>query len=270
MKRVVEIGLAGVIALGGMAYVMTPPGVAEWASSADMIRGQFDVRQPVRRLQPATVDVAEGARAMSADDLNAAVLASLTSGAASNFDLGDAGTVKVAVVNVDDTASNRLFSPYGDERSPLVLDPARNDTAVAVAYERRFETRSSTEDLDVSITPRAAFAHGPEGSTARAGAEVRVGRYRGRASPVRPRWYVFAGADRRALMYDPREGANLRHAMVLSDRLVVGDAQAGVAVRLGEVDLSLAYVRREYKHVAGVTSFDETEQFGAVSVNWTW
>ena len=59
-------------------------------------------------------------------------------------------------------------------------------------------------------------------------------------------------------------------AVQLTDRQVVGDAQAGIAWRMGEVDLSLAYVRREYEHVAGVTKFDETEEFGAVSVNWTW
>jgi hypothetical protein len=151
-----------------------------------------------------------------------------------------------------------------------VIDRGEREATVAVNYERRFETAGHGEELDVSFTPRAGLSVGPEGSAAGAGAEVRVGQYLRGGEGERPRWYVFAGADRRALMYDPSKGVDFSNAMQLAQRQVVGDAQAGVAVRVGEVDLSLAYVRREYKHVAGVTSFDETEEFGAVTVNWTW
>ena len=51
---------------------------------------------------------------------------------------------------------------------------------------------------------------------------------------------------------------------------VVGDVQAGVAMRMGEVDLSLAYVRRETKYRAGASGFNENEDFAAVSVTRTW
>jgi len=151
-----------------------------------------------------------------------------------------------------------------------VLDRGETDTVLAVNYQRAFEQRGYGEELDVSFTPRAGVRVGPDGSAAGAGAEVRIGQYLQGAAAEQPRWYVFAGADRRALMYNPGEGMDFSAAMQLTDRQVVGDAQAGIAMRVGDVDLSLAYVRREYAHVAGVTTFDETEEFGAVSVNWTW
>lgn len=273
LGRTAEILTAGAIALGGTVYVLTEPGGAasEWASSARMIQDRFRNEGKVRPLSPAAARVALTALSMNDDPFGGAPLSALTSRPGARVDLGEAGTLEVAIL--DDTGSDparRLFSPRGDAYSPVVIDRGEREATVAVNYERRFEASGLGEDLDVSFTPRAAISVGPDGSAAGAGAEVRIGQYLEGEIEAAPRWYVFAGADRRALTYDPSKGVDFPNAMQLAQRQVVGDAQAGIAIRVGETDLSLAYVRREYKHVAGVTSFDETEEFGAVSIHWTW
>jgi hypothetical protein len=273
LGRTAELLTAGAIALGGAAYVLTTPGDAasEWASSREMIQGQFHNEGEVRPLSPSAARVALSALAMNDDPFGGAPLSAMTSGQGQRIDLGQAGMLEVAVIDNDTRdPAYHLFSPRANGYSPVVIDRGTREATVAVNYQRPFRTHVEGEALDVTFTPRAAVSVGPDGSAAGAGAEVRIGRHVGSEEDERPRWYVFAGADRRALMYDPQKGVDFANAMRLAQREVVGDAQAGIAMRVGNADLSLAYVRREYKHVAGVTSFDETEEFGAVSVNWTW
>lgn len=273
LGRTAELLTAGAIALGGVCYVLIEPGGAarEWASTSQMIQQQFRKEGEVRPLSPSAARVALSALSMNADPFGGAPLSAMSSPQGQRIDLGEAGTLEVAVLdNRGEDPAHRLFAPDGSAYSPVIIDRGAREATVAVNYERPFETTGGSEDLDLSITPRAGLSIGPDGSAAGAGAEVRIGRYLRGGLEDRPRWYVFAGADRRALMYDPRKGVDFSNAMQLAQRQVVGDAQAGVAVRIGEADLSLAYVRREYRHVAGVTTFDETEEFGAVTVNWRW
>jgi len=269
LGRSADMATAGVIALGGISAMLIMPGYAEsrWASSRHMIQDQIRAEGDVRPLSPEAARVAMTALSDRDDPLRRHDLAGLTVPPGQRLDLGQAGSLEIAVVDANRQAR---FSAEGDPYSPVVLDRGETDTVLAVNYQRAFEQRGYGEELDVSFTPRAGVRVGPDGSAAGAGAEVRIGQYLQGAAAEQPRWYVFAGADRRALMYNPGEGMDFSAAMQLTDRQVVGDAQAGIAMRVGDVDLSLAYVRREYAHVAGVTTFDETEEFGAVSVNWTW
>lgn len=273
LGRTAELLTAGAIALGGVSYVLTMPSSADsaWASSNQMIQSQFHDEGKVRPLSPAAARVALSALSMDADPVSGLPLAAMTSTQGQRIDLGEAGTLEVAVLdNGRNDPAYHLFAAGGDRYSPVVLRRGEPEATVAVNYEREFRQRGHGQELDVSFTPRAGVSVGPDGSAAGAGAEVRVGQYLQGEYEAQPRWYVFAGADRRALVYDPGQGIDFTSAMSLTDRQVVGDAQAGIAMRVGDVDLSLAYVRREYDHVAGVTKFDETEEFGAVSVNWTW
>lgn len=273
--RRVEVLLAGAIALGGAVVAFVMPGEAEteWASSSRMIQDRLRAEGGVRPLSPEAARVALSALSLSGSAAATPDLAVPAGQATSRIDLGDAGMVEVAVLDSRrrDDAAYRLLAPGGGPAySPVVIDRGERRPTVAVSYERRFDTPGQGDDLDMSFTPRAGLSLGPSGSAAGAGAELRIGQYLHGDPDARPRWYVFAGADRRALTYDPSRGIDLASAMQLSERQVVGDAQAGVAVRIGEADFSLAYVRREYRHVAGVTTFDESEEFGAVSVNWRW
>jgi len=270
LGRTSELICAGVIALAGTSYALTAPGAArsEWASTTQMIQGQFAEQQTVRPLSPSAARVALTALSLNSGQADRDAFAAMTVQPAAEFDMGAAGTIKIAVL--DDAARDASFGitrPGRGEHSPVVIDPADERTVVAVNYERAFVSPGEGEQLDVSVTPRAAVSLGPDGSAAGAGAEVRIGRY---LADDYPGWYVFAGADRRALMYDPGQGMDFNRAVYMTDREVIGDAQAGIAVRIGEVDLSLAYVQRNYRYVVGVDKFRENEQFGAVTVNWRW
>ncbi|WP_417482360.1 lipid A-modifier LpxR family protein [Maricaulis sp.] len=270
LGRTSQLLCAGVIAFAGTSYVLTTPGSArsEWASTSQMIQGQFETQPTVRPLSPSAARVAMTALSLNSGDADRDAFAAMTVEPAAQFDMGAAGTIKIALL--DEAARDASFGivrPGEGEHSPVVVNPAARETVVAVNYERAFVSRGEGDELDVSLTPRAGVSVGPDGSAAGAGAEVRIGRY---LADDYPSWYVFAGADRRALMYDPAQGMDFNRAVYMTDREVIGDAQAGVAVRVGEVDLSLAYVQRNYRYVVGVDKFRENEQFGAVTVNWRW
>jgi hypothetical protein len=167
------------------------------------------------------------------------------------------------------TRSDRLFDAASDI-DPAVFQPDRESrSSVAVDYVTRFESYGGADGLDLTLEPHAGLSFGPEGSGAGAGAELRVGRYL-RQDDARPSWYFFAGAERRALLYDPAEGWNMRGAMTLEPYAVVGDAQAGVALRLGESDLSFAYVRRERSARIGIDDYDAADDFAAFSLSRRW
>ncbi|MEE2525527.1 lipid A-modifier LpxR family protein [Hyphobacterium sp. HN65] len=167
------------------------------------------------------------------------------------------------------TRSDRMFDPESDIDSAIVHPDRDYRSSVAVDYVTRFESHGGAEGLDLTIEPRAGFSFGPEGSGAGAGAEVRVGRYL-QEDAARPSWYFFAGAERRALLYDPAEGWNMRGAMSLESYAVVGDAQAGIAMRLGDNDLSFAYVRRERNARIGIDDYDAADDFAAFSLSRRW
>jgi hypothetical protein len=278
LGRAYELLVAGAVALGGAGYVLLPPGLADsgqgssrWASSSQMIQDQFRDEGAVRPLSPDAARVALTALSLNDGGMGSDPFAALSMSPTAEIDLGQAGRLQVAILD-DDTrdAAFNSFAFAADEHSPVVLDRSEREATVAVNYERRFESSGQGDQLDVSVTPRAAVSLGPDGSAAGAGAEVRVGRHLQVNNDASPTWYVFAGADRRALLYDPAQGMDLKDGVYLTRREVIGDMQAGVAMRVGDADVSVAYVRREYKHVAGVTSFDETEQFGALTLNWRW
>ena len=273
LGRTSQLLCAGVIALCGTGYVLTVPGQArsEWASTNEMIQGQFDAQPAVRPLSAPAASVALTALSLSSGQADRDAFAAMTVPPSARFDMGAAGTIQVAVLDdVSRDASFGITRPGRGEHSPVVIDPSDHQTIVAVNYERPFVSRGEGEQLDVSVTPRAALSVGPDGSAAGAGAEVRVGRYLAGSLQDYPSWYVFAGADRRALLYDPAQGMDLNRAVYMTHREVIGDAQAGIAVRVGEADLSLAYVRRDYRYVVGADKFRESEDFGAVTVNWRW
>lgn len=272
MGRKSELTLATLIAISGVSYVLMTPGQAiEWASPSALIQGNLQAEGEIRPLSASAANIARTALSLDVDiaGQNAFAASSLTG--AATIDLGPAGELQVAVLD-DDTADAAydMFAMTADSRSPLVFNPEQDHTTVAVAYQRSFDSHGGSDELDVSIIPRAGVSVGNDGTAAGAGAELRVGQHLSNSLAGEPRWYMFAGADRRALLYNPGEGANFDSAMALTRREVIGDAQAGVAVRIGDADLSVAYVRREYQHVAGVTSFEESEEFGAVTVNWRW
>ena len=139
---------------------------------------------------------------------------------------------------------------------------------MAVRYESSFAAPGNAEGLDVGLSPRAGVSLADNGAAAaEAGATVRLGRFVD-ADFDRPAWWFFAGADRQAVMYDPHQGFDVRDALAMEPYAIVGDAQAGVAMRMGGADLSVAYVHRETEYALPQQSWETSEGFAAFSLTW--
>jgi len=140
--------------------------------------------------------------------------------------------------------------------------------SVALSYEGRFDARGGDGELDMGLRPRAGVSFGDEGSATEVGATVRVGQYLGAEHEANGAWWFFAGADRQALIYQPGDDRTLRQTFTLQPYAMVGDQQAGMALRVSGVDVSLAYVRRETSWSMPNQSWDTSEDFAAFSLTW--
>lgn len=128
-------------------------------------------------------------------------------------------------------------------------------------------TKSNDKGIDFQVTPRANFGYDDDGSqTALLGALVRIGdNLRADNAMADKTWYLFAGADAEAVTYTPSSFSRLAQGEFrLRDRIIVGDAQAGVGYRLGGADLALTYFRRQAK----VDEFSFNEDAAALSLTW--
>ena len=162
------------------------------------------------------------------------------------------------------------FDPASAQSAGRALDPtfSARHRNMAVNYEAFFDAPGRDGGLDVGVSPRAGVALGDDGTAARAGATVRLGQYLGELENDRPAWWFFAGADRQAVLYDPGQGFDVRGALAMQPYAMVGDAQAGVAVRVGSADVSLAYVRRETRYALPQQDWETSEGFAAFSLTW--
>ena len=175
-------------------------------------------------------------------------------------------------------ASLLMLSRLVDMRAAGALDSAMI-TGLAGDATRQFEYGLSVHArsgegpgaLAVAFTPRAAITSSAGGRTTSAGAEIRLSQRLAQDSGAgRNAWYVFAGADNQAVTWDPgqRAGFDLRELFKPRDALIVGDVQAGVGYRIGGVQASFAYLRREFSYeraTPGMVDTRSSENFAAVS-----
>ena len=141
---------------------------------------------------------------------------------------------------------------------------SRSET-LDLGYAKAFTSRSQ-KGLDLTLTPRAALRFNDESSSAVVGAVVEIGEdLRKGANFDNNTWYFFAGADAEALTYSPNSVGRLTSGQFhLQDRIIVGDAQAGLGYRIGDADVSLSYLRRE----ATAEDFSFKEDAAALSFTW--
>lgn len=139
------------------------------------------------------------------------------------------------------------------------------DETLDLGYAKAFTSRNR-KGLDLSLTPRAALRFNDESSSAVVGAVVEIGEdLRKGSSFDNNTWYFFAGADAEALTYSPNSVGRLTSGQFhLQDRIIVGDAQAGLGYRIGDADVSLSYMRRE----ASAEDFSFKEDAAALSFTW--
>lgn len=141
----------------------------------------------------------------------------------------------------------------------------RRDEDVNLGMTHQF-TGGVTKGLDLSLKPRASMRYNDERSSTLVGAVVEIGKDLREGSEFENNtWYVFAGADAEALTYSPNSVGRLTNGQFhLQDRIIVGDAQAGVGYRIGDADVSLSYMRRE----ATAEDFTFSEDAAALSFTW--
>lgn len=149
-----------------------------------------------------------------------------------------------------------------------------NDDTLGMGYSKPLTTSIMGKGLDIQLTPSAAVRFNDGASSATFGAHVRIGDDLKEGEEFKSNtWYVFAGADAEAVSYSPNDMARgaLRD-FYLQERVIVGDAQAGVGYRLNEsADISLGYFRREVTSIGNETDVNGTsfsEDAAALSFTW--
>lgn len=140
--------------------------------------------------------------------------------------------------------------------------------AMGLRYETSFDAPGRVNGLDIGIAPRAGMSIGSFGPSYDAGATLRLGDYVREELIGAPAWWLFAGADREAVRYNPGQRFDIREAFAHGDYAMVGDAQAGVALRAFGADFSLAYVMRETNYAIPTHSWETREDFAAFSMSW--
>lgn len=171
-------------------------------------------------------------------------------------------------------SSRRLYA------STIMTDMAADRTEASLSPVPREQKRITAEialsapsaqtglAFDVGIAPRVEITRDGQFASRRFGGEVRIGQNfdkRGEADPASG-WYLFAGADGEALVWEPNEtGAVSSGNMALRDKVTVGDIQAGLSVQRGLGQLSFSYIRREVEYRERNLGASENEDFAGVS-----
>ena len=142
----------------------------------------------------------------------------------------------------------------------------RGDDLTGLGLTRSIAAKKD-DGIDLVLRPRASLQFDDDGSrSALVGAVVEIGEDLRVGSEFSANtWYLFAGADAEALTYSPESLKRLsRGNFHLQDRIIVGDAQAGVGYRIGDADVSVSYLRRE----AQAEGLSFTEDAAALSFTW--
>jgi len=141
----------------------------------------------------------------------------------------------------------------------------RRDDSVKLGVSDTFRRRSE-KGLDLSLTPRASMQFDDDVNSTAVGALIEIGKDLREGSDFKSNtWYFFAGADAEALTFSPNSvGRITTGEFHLQDRILVGDAQAGLGYRIGDADVSLTYKRRE----ATTEEFKFKEDAAALSFTW--
>lgn len=179
------------------------------------------------------------------------------------------GIVPAALPELAWTGSPALVAIAAERGRARLSVPTQieKDIAAEVAFSAPRELTGL--NFDVGVAPRIVVREEGELQSKRVGGEVRIGRDLNILDKDgQPQgWYIFAGADGEALIWDAGNTSltpNLND-MSLSDQVTVGDLQAGVSVQRAGGELSLSYIRREVKYEDRNGSISDTEDFAGVS-----
>ena len=175
------------------------------------------------------------------------------------------------ILNLSSSLDGALSDAFGPGLRTEAIDNPLFKSDIAdgpLTYDRAFTT-GGVAGLDLQLQPRAAIRFSDEEDSALVGAIVRIGEDL-KAGEVKPNtWYLFAGADAEAMHYTP--GGLTRGEFAYGDRVIVGDAQAGIGYRMGDADVSVGYYHRE---VSSIEDNDPNNDFSlsedAAAISFTW
>lgn len=189
--------------------------------------------------------------------------------------VGLSPSLKGAVIDIPaQGVGSRLFNLDVSNISCMTGEEGclRRSEKLDLGYEKSI-TKKLDGKLDIQLTPRAALSFNDESSSAIVGALVRIGDDLRQDSDLKSNtWYMFAGADAEAVTYSPNSMRRITSGEFhLQDRIIVGDAQAGVGYRIGDADVSLGYFRREvtsFGREIDSNSMSFREDAAALSFTW--
>jgi len=186
--------------------------------------------------------------------------------------VSDAYSVKdaKAVLSGVEWSGNEAFQTFqGSLNAARLLQPVVADRSFNAEFAFGATREETGLAFDLNLVPSVSYEEEGEFETRRVGAEIRLGRdfdQRG-TSAVADSWYVFAGTEGEALVWEAGEYglSNMGGAMALRDQVTVGDLQAGVSIQRGYGQLSLSYIRREVEWRDRSVGASTNEDFAGVS-----
>lgn len=173
------------------------------------------------------------------------------------FDLPGDKNVNASVFKLD--LGDRLCLGTADECE------ANEIRKIDIGYAKNI-THGKFDGLNLQLTPRAGVRFDEDSKSIMVGALVRIGdNLREGAEMKSNTWYLFAGAEAEAMTFTPTGVRRLTSGEFhLQDRIIIGDAQAGLGYRLGDADLALTY----YKRKANAENYSYNENAAALSLTW--
>ncbi len=164
------------------------------------------------------------------------------------------------------------FDPSRPYSSPIFTDQIRAsyfDEPINQNFDisKNYVAKWTLAGFDVGFSPRASMYIGPQGNAARLGALVSIGQNLKEPRSNVGNWYVFVGGGAEALTFEPDGTGSLINGLRVEEKTLIGDGQAGIAVRVGQANLSLAYVRRETNSRGELRSLrgEDIENFAALT-----
>ncbi|MDJ0921635.1 MAG: DUF2219 family protein [Henriciella sp.] len=164
-------------------------------------------------------------------------------------------------------ASDKLAELAGDREQTLITSGPRDTKLLNAEIAFNAPAAQTGFAFDVGVAPRLSVSRDGPFATRRFGGEVRIGQnFDKRGTMGESSWYLFAGADGEALVWEPENlGAMSVSDMALRDQVTIGDIQAGVSFQSGPGQLSFSYIRREVEYRERNLGASDNEDFAGVS-----
>ncbi|MCR9268631.1 MAG: lipid A deacylase LpxR family protein [Hyphomonadaceae bacterium] len=173
-----------------------------------------------------------------------------------------------AALNSRRLYSSSIMTDVAADRAEASLSPVpREQRKLTAEIALSAPAERTGLGFDVGIAPRIAITRDGTYASRRFGGEVRIGQnFDKRGKAPNSSWYLFAGADGEALVWEPDDSSVVAvGSMALHDQVTVGDIQAGLSIQRGAGQISFSYIRREVEYRERTLGASENEDFAGIS-----